>query len=392
MTDRYRGSQLRILRSCHFAYGEEYVKGNKGAPAPALAGGAATHDAVAEASRAIVETGMLNLHEVAFRAVRGGNIEYAQAVEILTRFQEALGVDFDIDPNKVIAIEETLEMPLQLPNGDVVTFFGTPDLVERVSRSRGRIRDWKTHHKPESEEESAADPQLDRYALLINHKYPALTEFEVEKRFIRYRNNFRSRFVTLDDLKQVKLELVTEIMVEREVRAAGVYEATPGDWCSVCAHHSVCPVIRKYRERGADDLSIEDDDRAGQLAGDVVALDAFSARMKDRLKYYLGSDHRTGYVEVSGGTYGYAPVNHREVPAPKLIEILREKSLDPDYELFNTAMDALDRLLKRAPEDVKNAVEAITLRGTTSRCQFRKTPKKKAKAARAAAVATEELL
>src|SRR5205085_316075 len=85
MTQRYRGSQLRILRSCPFAYAQQYVHDVPGIDSPELARGRNVHAAIAQAAREIVETGMLNVHDVAYRACRGSNIEYAQALELLTR-------------------------------------------------------------------------------------------------------------------------------------------------------------------------------------------------------------------------------------------------------------------------------------------------------------------
>ena len=208
---RYRNSALRQRRLCPFSYQRTYLLGDPGLPSPSLEGGRAIHAVAAEVVRAILAGGPIDVHEIAFRIVRGGDIEYADALGVATRLQESIGVEFDIDPEGVFLLEEELEMPITLPSGDVVTFFGTPDLAERVSRTVCRITDYKTHWHPETKAEFAADPQLDRYALLIHEQYPAFETFELIKRFVRYRGNSLTRTISVDNLVGIRLALESEI-------------------------------------------------------------------------------------------------------------------------------------------------------------------------------------
>src|SRR5690606_12434252 len=390
--DAYRGSQLRLLRSCAFAYEREYVDRTAGSPSPALQSGRNVHAAIPEALRAILADGLVNVHEIAYRCTQGGDVEYADAIRVLTTFQEALGVDFDIDPKGVILVEQKLTMPLTLTDGTQVQFYGTPDLVERVGRKTLRITDWKTHWKPMSDEECEADPQLRRYALLVDREFPGYERFVLIRRFIRYRNNFHEQVVTAADLPAIEAELVAEIEEERRRRAAGDFPATGGDWCALCSHHAACPLINDLRAIEADELSIPDDDRARELAGRAIALDAAADRLKAQLKAYLGGEHGTGYVDVAGGTYGYVPVAQRYVPPAELQRVCEQHGVELPPELFRDDLKVLDRLAKRLPDAIVREIEGITVHSQTSRCQFRrgKAPKKAAPAPAVAAV-TEEI-
>lgn len=368
----FRNSQLALRRECPWAYRRAYIDGDPGVPSPSLRAGANVHAAAAETVKALVTDGMADVHRIAHRTVRGGDVEYTDALAVVTRLQEAIGVEFDIDPGGVILLEERIEMPIELRTGESVVFYGTPDLVERVARKRCRITDWKTHWRPESEHEFRAGQQLKRYALLVASQFGAFEEFELVKRFIRYRGNAYTETLTRDDLAAVREMLASEIEETIEFEETGDFTPTPGSWCTLCTQHHTCPVIRRYREIGVEDLAIEDDERARQLAGDAIALDAAAAALKDRVKRYLGGEHATGRVPVAGGFYGYAPVEKREIPYTELAEALREHGVEVPTDLARTDARALDRLTRKLPEDVVAAIEKITRRWQESDCRFRR--------------------
>lgn len=371
---RFRNSQLTQLRLCPFSYAETYVHGREGQPSPSLRAGINVHDAVGLAVKEVVKGGIwLNVHEMAYRAVRGGHIEYKDALQVLTNLTEQLTDEggITVDPKAAFLVEERLEMPIQLSDGTVVIFFGTPDLVERMARRRAKITDWKTHHHPESEEEFKADPQLERYALLVNHNYPAFEEFDLVKHFVRYRGNSRQRVITKDDLRDVGLRLVTEIEVAIERERSGEFPATGGAWCSLCQHHPTCPLIAAYREANADLLSIPSDDRAAELAGAAIALSAAADRLKTPLKRYLGSDHRTGNVPVAGGSYGYGKTLHREAPYEPLKDVFGKYGVAFPDSLIRIDLKALDRLKKRLPEDLVKAIDRVTEVTEETQCRYR---------------------
>jgi hypothetical protein len=369
---RFRNSQLALRRECGHAYRRAYVDRDPGVPSPSLRAGQNVHAAVGLAIRELLTAGMVNVHKIAAQTIRGSDVEYVDALEVLTRVQEALGVEWEIDPDGVILIEETLEMPLELSTGEVVDFFGTPDLVERLPRRRCRITDFKTNWHPESEAQFRAGPQLKRYALLIAEHYPGFEEFELIKRFVRYRNSSFTETITRAHLVGIRQALVSEIEEAIEYETAAHFEATPGSWCSLCREHATCPIILRYRRHGIDDLSIPDDERARQLAGDAIALDASRSAMQERLKRYLGAEHAQGWVPVVGGTYGYGPVERRKVPAAALEQVLRTHKIEPAAELWKTDLDVLDRMMRRLPEDTVRAIDGITRRWQTSECRFRK--------------------
>lgn len=371
----YRNSQLRLLRQCAFAYEKQYVEELPAAPSAPLDGGRNVHAAAQLFVRRVVEGGSLDVHDIASRSVRGGSAEYADALRVLTRLQEAIGVEFDIQPKNVIGLEETLRMPIALPDGDVVEFFGTPDLVERVSKGVCRIPDWKSQWVAETPDEFYADWQLKRYALLVHHHFPNLHTFHLVKRFIRWENSFVEMTITADDLPMVQHSLAMEIVAEREIRAAGAFEPTPGEWCALCGYHALCPRIREYldAERDIDVPSIADDDFARQLAADAHVLEQAAAKIKTKLKRYLGGEHPKGYVPLpGGGYYGFGAVSHRDVEHASVVAALAASGVEAPAELANIDLKAFDRLLKKLPETAVQRLEGLVRHSQSAQFRYRK--------------------
>lgn len=373
---RYRNSQLKLLRQCAFAYACQYLAGEPQAPSTVLDGGSNIHAAAKLLVRTIVEGGPIDVHDIAFRTIRGGDAEYAAALRVLIRMQEAIGVEFSIDPRSVFSLEDELAMPIALPGGDEVEFFGTPDLVEKLGKTACRIRDWKTHWVPETPEEFGADHQLKRYALLVHHHFPHMTTFVLEKRFVRWENSFVDMTITADDLTRVRHSLAMEIVAEQEIRAAGAFEPTPGEWCALCGYSAKCPRIREYLDasRDIDVPAISDDEHARSLAGDAHALEQAAAKIKARLKRYLGGDHPKGYVPLpGGGYYGFGPVSHRALDHAVLCSTLEEHGIEPGADLANTNWDAVDRLQRKLPETVVQQIEQKTHRWQSPQFRYRRT-------------------
>lgn len=371
---RFRNSQLALRRECGWACARTYIDGDEGVPSPPLRRGQDFHLAACEAIRQLRDTGAMDIHRIAYRCVRGGSQEYAEVVVLLERFQEAIGVEFDIDLDRILYLETTLEMPIELPSGETVLFRGTVDLAERTGRSRIRIRDWKTQWRPETEAEFRAGPQLKRYLLLAHHDLGGRElEADLEKRFIRYAHSHFVETLSHEDLAEVRRRLIVEIEEYIAWEVAGDYRPTPGSWCSLCSHHATCPVMIRARKLGVeDDLSIADDERARQLAEEAIAWDAGSGTRKELLGRYLGSDHPTGYVELAGGSYGYGPVEHRSVDVQALMDVFAEFGLELPVELLRVDLDQLDRVRKKLPEDVVTAIESrATRRWQTQMCRFR---------------------
>lgn len=377
-TTSFRNSQLRLLRSCRHAYAQQYLRGVLGRPSPSLQGGTNVHAAILLAVKEVVKGGpWLDVHQLAYRAVQGGNVEYSDALDVLTTFTESLTEEaLEIDGKRAFLVEERLAMPVQLWDGTVVEFYGTPDLVERLGRTTCRITDWKTHRHPESEEEFRADPQLSRYAALVSHHFPAFERFELVKRFVRFRNNFHRVVLTKEQLQPVVIALASEIQAAREIEAAGEFPATGGDWCGLCGYHDTCPLIAKYRDAGDDLLSIPDDARATEIAGAAIALDAAATRAKDRLKRYLGDTHRTGVVPVSGGEYGYGRTTTREADIQPMRDAFEAAGSSLPDEVLKVDLDALDRLKKRLPDSLVASIDRAIRTIESSQCRFRRTPKR----------------
>lgn len=374
MITRVRNSALRQRRTCAFAYKRTYIDGDPGLPSPSLQAGQRIHTAVAELIRRVVAGDpIIDVHDIAFRVVRGGDVEYADALRLLTRVQEALGTEFDVDPRGAFLLEKELEMPIRLWDGSEMVFFGTPDLVERTGKKACRITDWKSHWHPMTKEQCDADPQLRRYALLVKHHYPAFERFELVRRFIRYRDNHHEEVITAEALPRVRDALASEIQAARELDAAGEFEPTGGAWCALCQHHASCPLIARYREQGvADWLEISDDDDARAMAGDVMALQAARERLRTHLARYLGDPHPTGAVPVAGGAFGYHATDHQEIGVPALRETLDGQGVELSDDVLRVDLTALEVLKKKLPESVVRAVEKATRRYQGTRLQFKR--------------------
>lgn len=372
---RYRNSQLRLLPQCGWAYRQRYVVDAIPQPSPSLRAGTNVHHAVALAIRELVRGGAwMNVHELAYEAVRGGDVEYTDALDVLTKITESLVEEggLRINPKAVFLLEERLEMPIELSDGIPITFFGTPDLVERSGLKVCTITDWKSNWRPDSQDEFEADQQLPRYALLVHHHFPAFTEFRLVKRFVRYWNNVRERRIGVEDLRDVELQLVSEIEVAERRTLADDFEPTGGSWCSLCEYHHNCPLIARYRDVDADQLSIPTDTRASELAGAAIALEAAADRIKLPLKRYLGSEHPTGAVPVAGGgSYGFGPVVHRDVGVDDLREVFKGHGLAMPPELLKVDLQVLDRVRKRLPDDLCSAIDRITTLTESAQCRYR---------------------
>lgn len=373
---RFRNSQLRLLPQCGYAYKKSYLEGEPGLPSPDLERGIAIHRGISKMVRQVVEgDGLIDVHEIAYQVARGTLANYAEVLTVLIRFQEALGVEIDIDPDRAFLVEETLEMPVEIERGPVATFFGTPDYVARAPRKTCLIEDWKSHWHPDTEEESLADPQLARYALLIDHHFPGFETFVLRKRFVRYRDNWHEREIAKADLDAVLYDLRTEIRIALEREEADDFEATGGGWCGLCAFHASCPLIAEFRETGEDWLSIASDNHASIMAGTALALHAASARLKDQIKTYLGAEHPVGAVAVPGGEYGYGPVSRREVAVDDLRQAFADAGAQMPDDVLRVDLDALDVLRGRLPGDLVRAIDDAIHTYQSSRCAFRRTPR-----------------
>lgn len=374
----YRNSQLKLRRQCGYAYGQEYIHEAPGAPSPALRGGQNVHEAVAEAVRRVVAGDpFLDIHDVAFRAVRGGDAEYADALRVLTRFQEALGTEFEIDAKAAFLVEEELRMPIQMPDGTEEEYFGTPDLGQRIGKTTALIDDWKTHWSPMTAEQCEADPQLQRYALLVHHHFPAFERFILVRRFIRYENNFHRQEITVDELPRVRDALASEIYATRELDEAEDFQATPGTWCALCGHHATCPRLQQLRDAGVTDVAVPDDEAAERIAADLVVLEAARARLQLPLRRYLGEPHPRGTVPVGAGEYGYHSTTHRAASPADVREILADQGIQMPDELLSFDLQAWDRWTQKLPESAVKAVESRAIRTSEgARFQYRRAPER----------------
>lgn len=363
----WSGSKLALRRLCGWAFAEDHVRMVPRPPHPALAGGGAAHEGIAALVRASIEGDLIDIYAIARATAHGTSREYADALSVLQLMQEELAEDPPpFDPGSVLYIEERLKLPI----GPHV-FDGQADLVERRGRTC-RITDWKTHWRPESQEAFEADPQLKRYALLVDHAHPGeFDAFEIRKRFVRYRGAVREMVLEPHHLAVVKWDLVQEIEEAEAAVAAGHFEATPGDWCTICSRAEACPVVKDFLAHGFE-LVMEDDAAAQRAAAVVRAIDAHSARLKARLKGYLGGDHPTGRVELAGGSYGFGPAKHKSAAVDDVFEVFEAHERPVRRSALRVDVDQLNRALNSEPGDVRRAMRAVIHEYEQADCRYRR--------------------
>lgn len=373
----WSGSKLGLLDLCPHAYAEDHVRHVPRPPHPALAGGSSAHAGLAMLVRTAIADDPIDIRAIARHVCAGESIEMADTLQVLTLVHEALADDPPFDPRLVIHIEERLEMPIG-PH----TFDGQADLVQADGRTC-IVDDWKTHWRPEPQEAFEADPQLPRYAMLVRHNHPdRFDRFVLRKRFVRYRGVVRERVLEEHHFPAIQWDLAAEIE-EAEARRraydtatdprtqALAYPATPGDWCSICSRTDTCPKVTAFLEHGHD-IAIRNDEEATRAAETMRAIDAHSARIKSRLKSYLGHDHPTGRVPLSGGTYGYGPSHHKRAAAADVLDVYSAHVHDPNPHVFRVDVDQLRRSLDRVPGTMRRAMLATIDHFDQADCRYRR--------------------
>lgn len=364
----WSNSKLRLRRICGWAFDREILQGVKREPNPALVGGSNAHDAIQLFVEAILADYLIDIQSIARRASAGTPEQMADLIPILGNMQEVLLEDpVPIHPRHVILVEERLAMPVQLSDGRGVTFDGKADLVSAY-RYRCVIEDWKTHWRPLSQEAFEADPQLKRYALLVDANHEGFDEFVIRMRYVRYRGPPREMTLTRQDLELVRWDLVAAI---EEAEADDQYEATPGDWCNLCGHTANCPQVQSFLADGVE-LAVATDEEARRAAAIVRAIDAHSMSMKRKLKAYLGAEHPTGRVPLSGGTYGFAPQKKRRMHTQDVLDIWEAFERPHNPRVLRVDVDELHRSLDREPGALRMAMAAAVEDFEIPHCRYRR--------------------
>jgi len=363
----WSGSKLALLRLCGWAFAEDHVRNVPRPPHPALAGGSNAHAGLARLVQLAIDDEPLDVRAIAREVTAGNAAEFADVLGVLTLAQEELAGDPPLfEPRDVIYIETRLAMQL-----GPYTFDGQADLVEARGKT-ATVSDWKTHWRPESQDAFEADVQLPRYALLLDANHPGRFErFVLRKRFVRYRGAVRELVLERHQLELVKWDLVQEIEDAERRMAAGAFEATPGDWCTICSRTDACPRVREFLEHGLD-LTLDDDVAARRAAETVRAIDAHSARLKARLKVYLGSDHPTGRVRLAGGSFGFGPARHKRASVSDVVEVFEAHDRPVNQRVLRVDVDELRRSLEREPGAVRRAMQAVVEEYETADCRYRR--------------------
>lgn len=379
---KWSGSKLSLLRLCGWAFAEDHIRHVKRPPHPALAGGSSNHKGLARLVQTVIDEAPIDVRAITREVCPGTPIEYADTLAVLTLIQEELADDPPpFEGRKVIHVEERLSIDI----GPHV-FEGTPDLVQAYGRTCV-VDDWKSHWRPLSQEVFEADDQLPRYALLVDAEHPGrFDEFILRMDFVRYRGAIREKTLESWELAQVKWDLAAEIE-EAELRLAvhnlntwpdassnpdwRHFEATPGDWCTICSRTDSCPVVQELEVGGAV-MSLEDDAAAAKMAGQARAIDAHSAKLKRQLKTYLGGDHPTGRVPLAGGTYGYGQAHHKRSDVRDVLEVWEAHKMPVNPHVLRVDVDQLKRSLDRAPGKMRTALRATIEEYDQADCRYRR--------------------
>ncbi len=367
---RWSGSKLKLLQLCPWSFAEDYIRKVRRPPHPALEGGSSAHAGLAMVVRAAMMGDPIDVLSIARHVCAGGPAELADTVGVLTLLQEELAEDpAPFVASRVIYLEERLEMTI-----GTHVFDGMSDLVEADAETC-IVTDWKTHWRPESQEAFEADVQLPRYALLVDENNPGrFSRFVLRKRFVRYRGAVRERILEPYHLAVTKWDLVAEIE-EAELRIqAGTFQATPGDWCTLCSRTSDCPVVRAFleSETGGFELAGLDDERAAAAAATMRAIDAHSATIKRQLKTYLGNDHPTGRLPLAGGTYGFGPAKHKRASVDDVLDVYEAHVRPINRHVLRVDVDQLRKSLDREPGNLRRAMTQTIEEYEQADCRYRR--------------------
>ena len=363
----WSGSKLSLIRLCGFAFAEDVIRKIPRPPHPALAGGSVAHAGIAQLVQAVVNGDPIDVRSIARRVAPGGPAEVADALGILIIMQEALADDPPpFEGDRVMYIEHRLGMPIG-PH----TFDGQSDLVQRYGREC-TVDDWKTHFRPLSQEAFEADNQLPRYALLVDYNHPGMFDrFVLRQHFVRYRGAPREMVIEREQLDMIRWDLATDIEEAEQLVKEERFEATPGDWCTICSRTESCPVVKAFREHGLD-FTMPDDAAATEAAAVVRAIDAHSARLKAQLKTFLGGDHPTGRVPLSGGSYGYGAATKRKASARDVLDVYEAHAQPINSSVLRVDVDQLHRSLDRAPGNMRRAMQATVEQYEQPDCRYRR--------------------
>jgi PD-(D/E)XK nuclease superfamily len=309
---RYRQSRIRSFTECprRCVLDTEWTAGLVGESA---ALGSALHAVVAEILRTLKAKDEPQMPtqeavEVMYEVIAAGTWVLSPEsldwlLQMVLKFCE-----YEIQPSRILAIEELLTADICCPDGEVRTLSGTPDLlVADPGRPPGiAIEDWKSSlgvprsprvAPPEGEPivgevylHEGGHTQLRIYGYLALKRYPRAQYVTLRQRNLRWGGPPREASITRDDLEHIERQIGLLMMqLDEALREGEGHELAaprPGPWCaSRCAVARSCPVPREMRGLGV----LETPADAAAEAERWTMIRALDKQMRAALKVWVES-------------------------------------------------------------------------------------------------------
>jgi len=286
-------TRLSLWHQCPFAWRCRYLDHAAEAPSEVFYNGRRFHQAVSEYATHCLQIGRSTDYEVG-RAVAARYTDIPDVRELVEAFVESYA--FDVE--HMVGLEQNLVA--DLPNGD--RFQGVPDYLA-IDGERARIVDWKTWRTWPVYNEDKPDPQLVRYAWLVQAMYPQVQSLTVALHFPRH--GVTQEWQVWDPGCEEIVEAAEWIKREIRTRKKNRFEATPGGWCGLCGFTSICP-------KAAAIL------REGDARGAAEKLTVLDGERKRLLKLVGTWAKEVGPIELVEGAWEYAPA---EKPSPAITDM-----------------------------------------------------------------------
>ena len=278
-----------------------------------------------------------------------GSDIYSEVLDLALRFGET----HIFEPDKIISLEEKLpsgwnpeENEWPDPNlNDRHTFVGIIDRLELAEDPETIIiHDYKTSWSVDSQSDIESNPQLRRYAWLVNQEYPQFNNFKVRLDFIRH-DIIREAEISIEEVKDAEEEIAAAL---NQLENIDEYEATPGKYCTFCGYSNMCPAFEDGQK-----IVIHNDKRAKKVAREILLLERRLRDRKDALKKYCV----TGSVEVDGQEFGHIKSNSVGIKDTKEFrERLKSLDLNPD-DYLRVKTRKLKSLIK--DDEIKEDLEDL---------------------------------
>lgn len=352
LAERRRRTARETFGNCRFRFAAEYIHEVDGG-SDVTRRGNAWHRARALYIAALFKSQVAEDFELAEWAIQQALVEQPLPFEQETECRDLWArwtEKFRLPLAQFFAVET------ELPLFDTLLRF---DLVLVPDRNTLMLDDGKTNWSIPSQDalDNAFQPAF--YLTAARKLFPGFQRYRFRYDFARY-GAYRFVEKTNAELDAIELMIETQDKAIAEAERTGEYPATAGAHCGTCMVAN-CPVVSNALRYGR-----VDGHNASETVREVAALHRAIEVRQAALRAYC--DEHGGSVTGGGIEWKHRPVERRQYPAVKTLEVLEKHGVEYALYFNGTAIKPLVTS-KRKYKDVEDEIKALAI--TAVKTEFR---------------------